>query len=234
MSYKLYLGIIFFNLLATYCAYGQDALYIKAGIGVYTLTNFKEFQQELLKGLPVPARIVDDFPATMNYEFGFSHQYDGGMTLGGFIGYYSTGGRIHYADYSGQTSIDQVLSGYRLGMRCAKDLLDVKIRENISPQFFIKLSATYTLFNMTQYLEVGPEHDSETLNFQSLNTGLEPGMSFQIPVFSFLINPEISYEIQIPGKLYFNNGLFLLNQKSSKVTADWSGLRVGISLAKRL
>ena len=235
MLRKFYLGIILLGLIGTQPTYGQTSLYVKAGLGTYQMNQIEAFQQEIAKDVIVPARVVDEFPATMTYELGFEYGYDERTTYGGFFGYSSTGGRIHYRDYSGQLKIDQILSSYSLGMQTAFNLSEFTTEEKMSPWFFCKLSAAYTLLDLTQHLEIGQESNSESFGFGSLNIGLQPGFSFRIPVASFSINPEISYEIQLPGKLFSEeyDDAYLLDQQGEEVTANWSGLRLGISVAKQ-
>lgn len=234
MRHQLYLKIVLLSLISSSYAYGQSFLYVKTGLGTYQMSQLEAFQQELAEDMTVPAKVVDKFPATMTYELGFEHGYGERMTSGGFFGYSSTGGRIHYRDYSGQVKIDQLLNNYSLGVQGAINLSDAAVEKKMSPWFFCKLSAAYTLLNLTQYIEVGQESDLEFFKFKSLNIGLQPGFSFRIPLASFSINPEVSYEIQLPGKLFFENDTYLLNQQGKEVKANWSGLRLGISVAKRL
>ena len=217
---------------ATY-VHGQTAPYAKASLGTYHMQALEAFQQEIAKDLFVPAEVVNSFPATVGYEVGLMHQYDDRQAYGGYFSYRSTGGRIHYADYSGQVKIDQLLSSYSLGMLYTGRLSAMDTEEKVVPWAFIKLSGAYTLFDLEQYVEVGPRKESETFYLKSLNIGVEPGLSLHIPIAFFSLNPELSYELQLPGKLFADNGGYLLNPQEEAVKANWSGVRVGLSITKQ-
>ena len=234
MLFKLGIGFLFVCLMTTNCAHAQTSLYTKVGVGTYQMKQLERFQSELIQELPIPAKVVNDFPATLTYELGLTHQFSENMASGGFIGYYSTGGRSHYADYSGQLRFDHLLQAYNAGMLFTVDLSDGEDTKRIAPWFFVKLSAIYTLYDLVQYLEIGQENSSEEFYFKSLNVGLQPGFSFQIPLRYFSICPEISYDLQLPGKLFFDDRAFLLNEQGEEVKANWSGFRVGVRVARRL
>lgn len=228
---KQYFTSLLLSLLV-YSAYGQGSLYVKTGVGWYNMREMQDFHAELPDDLIVPAKIVNNFPATMVYELGYRQHSGEDWFSGLFFGYHSTGARIHYADYSGELKIDQIINGYRLGTQGGICLTRDRSDNEVSFWLSGRLSGTYNRLNLNQRLQVYESSESNSVDFRSVNIGIQPSLSLRIPVYFLSVEPEIGYELQIPGKLFLEEDAFLLDRQGEEVKVNWSGLRLGISVAK--
>ncbi|RPH73856.1 hypothetical protein EHM76_04770, partial [bacterium] len=95
-----------------YCQY--FSITVGAGIGTYGLGDLKKLNEDLMMGLPVTPKIVNNFPPYPFFKFTAQWENEK-LGLGLSVSHYSTGSRIHYADYSGSISMKQLIRSNSVG-----------------------------------------------------------------------------------------------------------------------
>jgi len=86
------------------------------GYGNYSMSGLKSFNNDILNTLPVEARLIDDFPAQPFFYGSIIYQTKSPVYVGVSCGYYTTGSRISYKDYSGELRIDNLVSAWAPGI----------------------------------------------------------------------------------------------------------------------
>jgi hypothetical protein len=195
------------------------------GLGQYSMKDLKSFNQEILKTLPVNARVTDNFPVTSYWKAGILPYSNKTLSLGLTGLYNTTGARIDYIDYSGEYKLDEVLSSYGFGLifRIALETGKLKFSENN------ELIYAFTRCKMSETIL----DSKQEYNFRSQSFQFEPGIRLAYEIAPFQLAVKIGYNIDFKGtmKLKGDKERYLTNPDSKeKVKTDWSGFRMGISL----
>lgn len=202
----------------------------------YSMSDLKGIQNELLndiRELNIPADIVESFPSYPGYKFGFLipviDTTDRTFSIGGYFEHGSTGGRIHYQDYSGELSADQLAVETSIGT-----MIDYEYHYNEIFNIGLNFGVCYTLssFSITSYLRVGDESQEEELGFSSYSFSFEPAIIPSAYLWGMKMGISLSYLIDIPSNLEFDqySEAYLTNQSGDKVTINWSGFRLGLQM----
>lgn len=211
----------------------QDMAF-EIGYGTYSMTDMKEFQQDILDDSDIAgAKVLENFPGFFQMKFSVIAYNFERFSVGVNIGLLSTGGRTYYADYSGSLRIDNKLNGTHLGIMG----LFPFYKKN---DFLIDLQLTPSLIFTTSQIEseliIGQNNDSEILDLVSTSITLETGFRLKYNFGKFFVGGFIG------ANLGLNNGLrlksdrdaLLVDNDGNNVITDWSGFRcssfVGLSL----
>jgi hypothetical protein len=208
------------------CAQLQGAL--TAGYGFYRMSDMKTFQEELHQDLALDTRVTSSFPGYWFYELSITSILPNDMVLGGNLSYGSTGGRIHYRDYSGEVGSDQRIYFFSLSPSLGTSFT----LDDESWRFLVDLKPgmVYSKFEFDVYQRIGQTRDSEDLGFASMNLSVQPTVTVQKKFGRFGVHATVGYHATVVrGKLYFedNEDAYLLDNKGDEVYADWSGVRLG-------
>jgi hypothetical protein len=211
----------------------QSEFYIQGIIGQYSMMEMKKFQDELNNDIVssnISTKIVTDFPMSLQIEAGCDKIYEDNYSLGGYLNYAFTKGRIHYADYSGEIYSNQNVSRILLGGKAAKNLQS-------GFELYGKLGLNYSMLQLEFVTNIyGAESKFNAFEFYSLGINIEPGISWSYSYKKLLISLQAGYELNLQGKTIFrdNKDAYLLNQDGDKVIINWSGMRLGLGLAYKL
>lgn len=206
----------------------QSRIYFQGTIGQYTMNSLKEFQMGLnsdINSSGIPTKIVTAFPISLQCDIGFDKILNNDYTLGGYANYAFTKGRMHYSDYSGAAYADQNVSRIVLGFKASKF---------ISRGFAVygKVGLNYSILKLNFVTTInGSGEQTDGTDFYSIGAIIEPGVSWTYPVKSLSFTANGGYELNIQGKTNFNSESYLLNNVGDKVLINWTGFRIGISLA---
>lgn len=233
MSSKLYSIILLILLNLTVLGQENIKLFASFNYCNYLLSDLKKQQNEVLNGLiteNIPAKITDSYPAYFGFKGGFLipiiEKEKSTFSVGPSIQHFSSGGRIHYEDYSGKVIMDQLVNSTGIGA--------VVQYENHSTSNFelgLNLTINYFLSAFENNLEfvVGNSKQTENLEFSSASIGFEPEIipSYKIGVFQF--GASISYLIYSSSNLEFDDvsEAYLVFENGNKVNLEWSGFRIG-------
>ena len=209
----------------------QTKVLFQVNYATFQMKDLKNMQLDMLNGLEatVDGKVVSSYPSFTGYELNLNSRLGEDHSIGGYAAYYSTGGRIHYQDYSGEIKIDQLLSNYSLG------IYNEFVFQHFSKSallFTTRAGFTCSLYQMQSLFQVGTAQDSDELGFYSLNFHLSPGIGYRHTFGEiFFIQAETRYEIHLPGPFRLNRdkNAKLIDKKGDKIKAQWDGIRIGLS-----
>lgn len=231
-SVKSYI-ICAFAILLVLNVKGQDNMNVSidAGYGTYQFDELKQLQTDLSKIYPEFAiKPVEQFPGFINYSVSIEYRVYKDLWLGLNGGYYTTGGRNHVADYSGEYRLDIPAGGKRLGGQLSYMFpTDKKIKPYVRLKGGVLLSTVKT----EEYFVVH-DADSTSTNYKFKGTSFwgEPsvGLAFE-PVNKLLVYLNAGYQFDWKGKLYKEEDEPLLFQSGDHVRVNWSGLRLSLGVS---
>lgn len=216
--------------LIVHTGYGQLSVF--SGIGVYasSMSDLKRFQNELLQQYVaggIQAKITDEFPAFAGFRFGVKYPVDAYLYLGAFGEFTSTGGRIHYQDYSGELVNELLTTYYAFGGMIGDKLI-------ISDNFFIDAHASLLLIasdlEIKSVLRINNQTESTIYGFGSFSLGAEPTIMPSYTYHSVTVSIYASYLFYPPSELEYDShaDAYLIHENKERVTINWSGIRYGM------
>ncbi|MGE5845909.1 MAG: hypothetical protein ACM34O_04235 [Ignavibacteria bacterium] len=208
-------------------------VFLKGNVNFFNMGKMKDFQDQLMapfKEINVPIEAVESFPARPGWQIGFLYTPpgDSNVALGAFFDYASTGGRIHYQDYSGEVKVDQIVNAYSCG-----GILNIRYKqwEFTRLDFVLSARVIFSSLKNKLFFQIGDQSDSQELDFKSTSIGIEPGANYSVFMNLFNINFGVSYLFNIPADLVYseNDEAYLTDQAGNKISLDWGGVKFGIS-----
>lgn len=204
-----------------------------AGYGLYKLNEIKDFQLNLrdyYSTLGVMA--LEKFPDNLFYALSADYNLNKKDAIGIAGSYYSTGGRNHVKDYSGEYKLDLLLNCFSLGFRYRGMVC------NFNKYFiFAQLESGmhFSTLTMDERLTVSKETlIGNNYTFISNNFYGEPSLGFSYS-YSEKINFNLSlgYEYDFKGNFHEidDRNAILTNLKGDNVHVDWSGLRTSLGVS---
>jgi hypothetical protein len=219
------------TVLPIYC-FSQVQFSFSTGLAGFQMDDMKRHQSEIERGFPIDMKVLESFPSFWSYEFDINMAVTKRLNVGPMIGYTSTGGRMHYKDYSGTIKCDQVATSLSLG---ALSELVLFADDNWTVSITGKTGATFGRYKLDVLFDVNQQSDSENVKFHSTNFFFEPGfMVMKHVVKSMSVKFSAGYNINlVRGKLIWNEdkNLYLLDSRRDKVTLDWTGYRIGLGVS---
>lgn len=221
------IACVLFSISAT----AQIRLSLYAGYGSYSMREMRAFQEQFKSQFNYPAEITAAFPAYPIFggslTKSFSEKYFGGVDFA----YGSTGGRIHYSDYSGELGSDQLLRFTSLGT-----VLGVSVLPS-GGKYMIEVSITPSIvisrLDLSLYGRVGDQMNEEKIVFRSKNLTLQPEITFIREIHRFGIQACVGYNLTaFKGKMFVEHrDAYLLDQRDRPVRAQWDGFRAAVSIS---
>ncbi len=214
---------------------GQDNLRISldAGYGTYQFDELKQLQTDLSKSYPgLPVKAVEEFPGFLNYSASVEYRVYNNLWMGLNGGYYTTGGRNHVEDYSGEYRLDIPANGKRIGGQLTHIF---PTGQKIKPYVRLKGGALFSTVKMEEFFIIY-DVDSISTNYKYKGTAYfgEPsvGLIFA-PVKRLFIYLNAGYQFDLKGNLYKNGNKdeALYFQSGDNVRANWSGLRLSLGIS---
>jgi len=199
--------------------------------GTYSMKDLKEIQQSLqIQAQPFSAKIVESFPSRFGYDVAFIRT-NSKRSIGLFYSYQSTGGRIHYEDYSGELKMDQIINGNSIGAFITGDLTK---SESYKLYGGIRVGITATNLKLQNTIvALDQQYLSERYKFESLNLFASPllgGKVFYNRFYGFL---EARYEWHAakgPLTLNGDGDVYVTVNSDEKAKADWDGFRASVGI----
>ncbi len=202
------------------------------GYGTYFLKDLKNLQSDMISSTVVNDKSVENFPNYIYYTFSIDYSINPRHYLGLDMSRYSTGGRNHVADYSGEYSFDMIASAYAFMVNYKMKLTSF----NKFDLFFqFKTGILFSKLEISERLDVY-NHNSIITNYQykGYSLALEPGLYLTYSIYkSISINLSTGFETA-------DQNTRLLNKNESdeelisfmdNTRADWSGLRISIGIS---
>jgi hypothetical protein len=224
--------LIIILLILPVCAIGQMRVSLRSGYGLYSMNEMKSFQAELRAQSEYPMRITESFPGYVYYEVALMLPLANKFFYTANFGYGSTGGRIHYSDYSGEIRFDQLLNyisaGTSLGISEENSTGKYVFDFSITPSFvFSKLSLEFMA-------RIGDEQNVERIEFRSTNLTLQPDFAITRKFGRLGIQAMVGYNFAIlKGKLFLTSDgeAYLIDSSGNNVPSNWNGGRASLGIS---
>ena len=215
--------LIIFNLLSLGAFCQMELISVHLGCGTYDLSSIKEYQQQMIGAYaPLPIVSVNKFPNYLNYSLSFEKDISNNILLGLDIAHYTTGGRNHLKDYSGEYKLDMLLNAYRFGVSFRR------IYPSSKSTFYYHIKTGIVLSNYKMVETINVFHvDSVTHKDAngSNNFFLEPGIGF-----SYDLGQNLSLDSNIGYQMDINSGF--ITKYNSYIY--WSGFRLQVGITYNL
>ncbi len=219
---------VFFSLILLFIVVdvkSQDInVEVNAGYGFYQLNDVKTLQQSMLGSAQIPnLKSVEEFPngfypsISVNYLFGPKN------SIGISFLRYTTGGRNHLADYSGEYKIDMILDGYGMGVKYQRG---VYLQNKFAFILQIETGVIFSELDVDEKLTVYKEvMSSDHISLESTGIYAEPMVKFS---YNFIddLNLQFSsgYNINFMGKMKVDG-------EKTDFVSNWSGLRLMLGVS---
>lgn len=198
--------------------------------GTYSMQYLKFYQSQFAEyAAGVPLKITDSFPARLGAEGNLSINIKR-FQVGVFIWRNSTGGRVHYEDYSGYLLQDMVATTTGLGIRLA-----VTINPKSKYKFYVvsTLGNGWNSLALKEELKTGNPSDYLKQNTYSSSSILSSGgIGIRTSVYSkFSLALEPRYEFSVKNNdLQQSSGGFLTDFYGYRSHPNWDGMRISLSI----
>jgi hypothetical protein len=211
--------------ISTCLGYSQIEIRPSVGVGTYSMTNLKEVLNQAALESGLGLKTTESFPAYTYFGFDVIQTMNKRFGLGISSGFYSTGGRNHYADYSGSYREDIMVNSWNVGLLGSfKDTLNGNLIYGLELASGIKFSN----IKFESELNVFDHMEKSSNDFQNKGWWMEPQIRIGQKFYKGLTcSAFIGYEFKLKSKLIFKE----INQNSSLEKINWSGIRAGLSAA---
>lgn len=186
----------------------------------------------------VPISATESFPSYYGYQFrvglpvfsGYLNNIEPGI----LFDYSSTGGRLHYKDYSGEAKYDQVIKLYTYGAFAEKGYhlyYDFWAIGGLSLQLIKgSLKSDYIL-------RIEDDEERYSSESSAYAFGFEPDLELRYERYYFYMGFSMGYMVSVPLKSFNNDQPVLLLRNLSNMTSvelAMKGFRYGVTFGVRL
>ncbi|MBX2946794.1 MAG: hypothetical protein KF725_13245 [Cyclobacteriaceae bacterium] len=187
----------------------------------------REFQEGFMQSTDIPLKPVHTFPAYLTFGGEVAFKAFDQSAVGLWLDYTSTGGTLHYKDYSGYARMDQLLKCVQTGV-----FYQWQVNTSNMWPFFITshFSAIFSKETIRTELVIGTTQATEQISLRSVNFGFRPGLMIQRKFDNFVTQANLGYDFQGNGQLKTEKDAALTTPEGKDLTAQWAGLRVGIGI----
>jgi hypothetical protein len=204
---------------------------ISAGVnyGTFSMSKLKGFQKDIRNDSNYPWVITEKFPSYIGTELKLMYSFPR-ASIGALFSYNSTGGRIHYSDYSGAISSDQLLNNKSVAF-----IANLLVFEKKSHRIYITLRTglMFTALKLENKLRIGNEETSDHANFHSFGALFSPGVGYRYSHGNWFVFSELTGLVTpISSPLYLNGSdeAYIVDSSNEPVKAQWDGGRLAIGI----
>ncbi len=225
---KLFALIILqFVIIFSANAQEKSTLVFRVGMGSYSMKSQRLFQNDFSKQLRIPFRKVHEFPNFPTFGGALGFRISDVASMGLWGEFSSTGGRLHYSDYSGHALLDQVLTSFQGGPFA-------QYRINKSEVWPLYVTAHGSIVAVTENIRsefnIGLQSQIEQIKLKATNFGIRPGLMLGHSVGVLNFQFGVGAEIQSTGKLQDNKDAVLMTSDRKELSAQWSGWRMTLGV----
>jgi hypothetical protein len=230
---KVYVLIPLILLFSSAFAQESNSILFRAGIGTYSMQSQKQFQQEFNRNSPIRFAYVHSFPAFPTFGGSLGFKVSEKASLGLWAEFASTGGRLHYKDYSGYALMDQVLRSFQVG-----PFIQYRINKSVEWPIYATFHTSLANINqkLTSEIEIEGEFDSEQYKLKAINYGFRPGIMISRELKPFIFQFGVGAELQFHGdmKVDSNKDLNFQTSDGKSLVSQWDGLRMTLGVGFKL
>lgn len=229
---KNYIKVILILLFAQ-PSFGQKyKICLNAGYGTYQMNDLQQIQSSAANNNSIyHVEAVQQFPGYINYSASFDYFLNTKNLLGLQAAYYTTGGRNHVADYSGEYYLNMPVSSYNIGLQYQNIF---RSENKIDYYARLKCGVSFSALTIEESItihQVDSASSSYALTATSFYTEPSLGVLYDLGE-NFGINFSLGYQIDVPGALHEKgNKDEIMGNSESHIHCNWSGLRIELGLA---
>ncbi|HYQ56645.1 MAG TPA: hypothetical protein VEP89_04790 [Draconibacterium sp.] len=217
--YALILIFIVFN------ANSQDInVEVNGGYGFYELDDVKSLQQSMLESTQIPnLKSVEKFPNGIYPSISVNYFLDPKNSFGITFLRYTTGGRNHLADYSGEYKIDMILNGYGIGTKYQRTAY---LQNKFAFILQLEAGVIFSELDMDERLTIYEEvMSNDHISLESTGIYVEPMLKFSYNLIDdFNLQFSSGYNINFKGKMKVDG-------EKTDYVSNWSGLRLMLGVS---
>ena len=213
--------------------YGQKYKFcLNAGYGVYQMHDLKELQSYMATYYAaLNIKEVQQFPGYINYSGSFEYFLNSQNLLGLNVAYYTTGGRNHVSDYSGEYILDMPVNAYHIGLQY-RNIMETFGKISL----YARLNGGITLSTLDvkeSFVIYYADSTSSSYSFGSKSFSAEPGFGALYSLKNNLsVDFSLGYQIDIKSKLHpvESKKDDMTGPSGNPVYINWSGLRLMLGI----
>jgi|GEM_PF-5416242 len=202
---------------------------VNFGIATYSLNDMHDYQDYQLSLVPVKATKTQEFPPYSTYSINIGKDFGNYWNLGVEYGHGSTGGRIYYADYSGELILDQLYSYNYFGFTPSYNVYN---KNDLRISLGMKLLVVLNTIKIRNTVTIAGQTQFENPDFGATNLSFQPNISFRKSFHNFFVSSSCGYEIQTQTGLRMkgNSDVFLAGKDNHEVAVSAGGLRADLGV----
>ena len=192
-------------------------------MGSSSMNSQKLFQNDFSKRFGIPFRTIHEFPNFPTFGGALGSRVSNTASIGLWGEYASTGGRLHYSDYSGHALLDQVLTSFQVG-----PYFQVRLNKSDAWSFYFTAhgSVSTTTVNIKSEIKIGSESEIERISLKATNYGLRPGLMLARSVGVLNFQLGAGTEILSARALKSDKDMVIKSSNTEELTAQWNGWRM--------
>lgn len=234
MSYPKTFLLAVCLLLTASTTIAQSKVYLepRLGFGTFRMQSMKELQRVMIANTGLNAKATDTYGSY--FQFGLNVVSDIGdqSRIGFFIEHGSTGGRVAYADYSGEFLLDTPLNYNAFGglFYHHQAIKESKLRYVAGAELHMLM----TNMKLEAYTKINSQTESSDDKFSSYGLGFKPFVGLQYPLMQFQTTLSLgyfldtNYPFHVPGEL---DQQLVINSNNKTIHPGWSGLRINLAVS---
>jgi hypothetical protein len=240
MNKKIILGIIILITIKPLTGQSFFSFRVTGEYNFFSMSDLQDFQNEIVRDLQlndVEAEVVESFPPHYGMQlqavFPFKFLFDSGVNLGFLFGIASTGGRLHYRDYSGEIGLDQVVKIYTYGLTGEFEMAQ---NENFLFSAGLKIPLVSAYLENHYFFRVGDYSEDNKNKYKSFTAAIEPDLNLFYTNNNFLAGLTIGYMFSIPAEYKYKSDTDMVLKKNNgePVNTGTTGFRIGLSIGYNL
>lgn len=227
---KLIIFLVSIAFIVCFNSFSQKLeLGFQSGIGTYAMDDLAKLNELSMQSLPFDTKIVSAFPPYLYFQPSIMFMYKR-YSIGLVYNYYSTGSRVSGKDYSGEYRFDMTTFAHSPGVFGSLNLFKHKA---LKCNLYSTIGFTKSVLKLNDYLSLGDTVvNSDNLKLDSHNFYFEPGIKLSYSFHKIEIGLHVGFSFHFKSEPFYymergNN----LTIGQDKIKPDWSGYRLGVSVA---
>lgn len=198
--------------------------------------GLKEMQEEILDELRlkfIPVSTVESFPPYygMQFQLFIPVKDSARLNVGTYFEEFSTGGRIHYKDYSGEIGVDQILSAKATGLILER-VLDMK--NNLAMSLSFGVSLIWAKLQTKSMLRIYESRSEDSMEFTNFTLGFLPGVAISYNFYEFALIGSASYQLCMSSGFDYKGEIIKKQKNGEVIRPGMEGIRFGLGLGYNL
>ncbi|HEX6891053.1 MAG TPA: type IX secretion system membrane protein PorP/SprF, partial [Chryseolinea sp.] len=206
--------------------------------GSFNMNDLKDLQSGQAKNisdsLHTSPKTVYDFPSYWGFRVSTSYVKNRN-SYSFYVGYNTTGGRIHYSDYSGVIKLDKQVSNTNFSLGYSYAMLNSQ-RFKLTAGIGVGIAlSTIDAENLVE-IYVSEEKDQSTTKYHGHQFFTTPEICFSYAPLKFLyLELTAGYHQQLSSSaMHDDSAGDLIDNSGEKVSPNWSGYRLGAGIGYKI